>query len=170
MPTPARRLVLALLGVVVGTVGLVTPRPAAPLTCMALALIHPMAPLGPSEVVAHLRVLRSYPKALPPGLIDVQILRVFHGRERRSVVTVDAGQVLAWRMTPPWSLEGFPDGSEWVMVLRPATTPPRARYQPVLCRAFLRVSGGLARGYVTADVAQEISLEELAHRIETGPR
>ena len=148
-------------------VSLLPSGPSAALTCMFMPLVHPVAPR--SQLVAHVRVARFY----PDRSMDVQVIRLLHGREGRPIVPVDARQVLGWRMTSPWTMARFPPRSEWVLALvpRPAEDPGRAAYELPVCRAFLRVSGDRATGHINdTSTVEELAMEELSVKIRDSLR
>ena len=93
--------------------------------------------------------------------MDVRILRVLHGREERPIVSVDIAGVLGWNMPQQWGFEPFSQGTQWLIVLRPGQDG-RASWQPQLCRAFLKVDGRSAVGYVSDLTQRErVPLEAL---------
>jgi hypothetical protein len=93
--------------------------------------------------------------------MDVRILRVLHGREEWPIVSVDIAGVLGWNMPQQWGFEPFSQGTQWLIVLRPGQGG-RASWQPQLCRAFLKVDGRSAVGYVSDLTRRErVPLEAL---------
>ncbi len=141
---------------------LAAPGSAEALSCMFMPLVHPAAPLGAADLVAHVRVTRGS----TGRFMDVGIVRLLYGDEGRPMVRVDVRQALQWRTTPPWTLDRFPAGSEWIMLLRPSEHRAMADYELPLCRAFLRVSGGEAAGHITdSGQVQQMPVEELRLRI-----
>jgi hypothetical protein len=81
------------------------------------------------------------------------------------VVSVDARSTLGWNMAQHWGFKPFSAGTQWLIVMRPAQTK-REAWQPQLCRAYLRVEGGRAVGYVR-DVAirERVAIEDLLTRV-----
>lgn len=157
-----RRLILASL-----IVGLLPSARSEALTCMLMPLVHPAAPR--SQLMAHVRVARFY----PDRSMDVEIIRLLHGREGRPIVNVDVHQILGWRMTSPWTMDRFPPGSEWILVLlrRPAEDPARAAYELPVCRALLRVSGDRVTGHITdTSTVEELGMEELRAKLREALR
>ena len=59
---------------------------------------------------------------------------------------------LGWSMARQWGFEPFTRGSQWVVVLVPTRENPSAWQLPV-CRAYLKVESGVARGAL-ADVGR----------------
>lgn len=154
-----RPVLAACLGLV--ALGLVAA-PAFALSCMYLPFRTPGERFGTKELVAHVEVLevRSDRSML------VRVLRVFHGREERPLLTVDAASVFAWGMSRQWGLEPFSRGSEWVIVMLPARGG-RGAWQPQLCRAFLKFERGTVEGYVNVLGTREVvTLEIFAHSFQ----
>ena len=136
--------------------------PAAALTCVFLPFQRPGERFGTMELVAHIEVL----EVGADRSMDVRILRVLHGREERPVVSVDAAGVLGWNMPQQWGFAPFSRDTQWVIVLLPAGEERAAAWQPQLCRAFLKVEGGSAFGYVSdLSTRERVTLEALAARV-----
>lgn len=136
--------------------------PAAALSCVHRPFQAPGERFGPKDLVAHVQVL----EVRAEGSMDVRVLRVLHGREERPFVTVDISSVLGWKMPQQWGFEPFSRGTRWVIVMLPAQKDRTAAWQPELCRAFLKVEGGAALGYVSdLSTRERVTLEALASRV-----
>lgn len=136
--------------------------PAFALSCMFIPFRTRGEHFGARELVAHVEVLevRSNRSTL------VRVLRVFHGREERPLVTVDAASVFGWSMSRQWGFEPFNEGSHWVIVMLPAHEG-RGAWQPQLCRGFIKVEGGRAEGYVNNLRTRElVTLETHARSLQ----
>ena len=133
---------LAMLGLVVA------PAPARALTCMFRPFQAAGERFGPGELVAHVEVL----DARANRTMDARVLRVLHGREARPIISIDAAGSLGWDMARQWGFEPFTRGSQWVVVLVPTREGASAWQLPV-CRAYLKVESGVARGAL-ADVGR----------------
>ena len=146
---------LAMLGLVVA------PAPAPALTCMFRPFQAAGERFGPEVLVAHVETL----EVRASGTMDARVLRVLHGREARPIISIDAAGSLGWSMARQWGVEPFARGSQWVVVLVPAREGSSAWQLPV-CRAYLQVESGVARGSL-ADVSrmERLSLDGLAARI-----
>jgi hypothetical protein len=136
------RLALAV-GVGLMSLGL-TAAPAFALTCLFLPFRSPGERFGTKELVAHVEVL----EVRNGRSMDVRILRVFHGREDRPIVTVDTASVTSWNMPRHWGFEPFDAGTQWIIAFVPAKEG-RGAWQPQLCRAFLKVDHESAQGHVS---------------------
>ena len=136
--------------------------PAAALSCLFHPFQAPGERFGAKELVAHVEIL----EVRADRSMDVRVLRVLHGREDRPVVTVDAAQALGWNMPQQWGFAPFSRDTQWVIVLLPAGEERAAAWQPQLCRAFLKVEGGSAFGYVSdLSTRERVTLEALAARV-----
>ncbi len=146
---------LAMLGLVVA------PAPARALTCMFRPFQAAGERFGPGELVAHVEVL----DARANGTMDARVLRVLHGREARPIISIDAAGSLGWDMARQWGFEPFTRGSQWVVVLVPTRENASAWQLPV-CRAYLKVERGVARGPL-ADVGrmERMRLDALAVKV-----
>ena len=155
MKTPTAAVLSALLM-------LARPAPAVALGYVFHRLQAPGERLGTKELVAHVEIL----EVRADRTMDVRVLRVLHGREDRPVVTVDTAGALGWNMPQQWGFAPFSRGTQWVIVLLPAQEGRAAVWQPQLCRAFLKVEGGTAVGYV-GDLAkrERVALDALAARV-----
>lgn len=135
--------------------------PAAALSCVFYPFQRPGERFGSKELVAHVEVL----DVQPDGVMDVRILRVLHGTEHRPIVAVDAARALGWNMPQQWGFEPFTRGTQWTIVMLPGFDG-RAPWQPQLCRAYLKVDGGSAEGFVTDLTRRErLPIEGLAERV-----
>lgn len=138
--------------------------PAAALSCVFFPFQHPGERFGTKELVAHIEVL----EVRADRSMAVRILRVLHGREERPVVDVDAAGALAWNMPQQWGFEPFRRSTQWVIVMLPAQKGSAA-WQPQLCRAFLKVEGGSAVGYVSdLTIRDRVTLDDLAARVASA--
>jgi hypothetical protein len=138
--------------------------PAAALSCAFLPFQRPGERFGTRELVAHIEVL----EVRADRGMDVRILRVLHGREERPVVSVDAAGTLGWNMPQQWGFEPFRRSTQWVIVMLPAQKGAAA-WQPQLCRAFLKVEGGSAVGYVSDLTTRDrVTLDDLAARVASA--
>lgn len=132
--------------------------PATALSCVHFPFQRPGERFGTKDLVAHIEVL----EVRADRSMDVRILRVLHGREERPVVSVDAAGTLGWNMPRQWGFEPFRRSTQWVIVMLPAQKG-RAAWQPQLCRAFLKVEGGSAVGYVSdLTLRDRVTLDDLA--------
>jgi len=139
-------------------VALAHAAPAAALSCVHLPFQRPGERFGTKELVAHIEVL----EVRADRSMDVRILRVLHGREERPVVSVEAAGTLGWNMPQQWGFEPFRRSTQWVIVMLPAQKESAA-WQPQLCRAFLKVEGGSAVGYVSDLTSRDrVTLDDLA--------
>jgi hypothetical protein len=118
--------------------------PAAALSCVHHAFQAPGERFSPRQLIAHVEVL----DVRAARTMDVRVLRLLHGREERPVVSVDIAQALGWNMPRQWGFEPFSLGTQWVIVMVPAPESRAAAGQPELCRAYLRMEGEHAVGYV----------------------
>ena len=146
---------LAMLGLVVA------PAPALALTCMFRPFQAAGERFGSGELVAHVEVLE-----VPANrTMDARVLRVLHGREGRPIISIDAAGSLGWSMARQWGFEPFTRGSQWVVVLVPTRENASAWQLPV-CRAYLKVESGVARGPL-ADVGrmERMKLNALAVKV-----
>jgi len=135
--------------------------PAAALSCVHLPFQKPGERFGIKELVTHVEVLEVH----ADRIMDVRVLRVLHGLEDRPVISVDARWTLGWNMPQQWGFETFKAGTQWLIVLLPAHDG-RAGWEPQLCRAFLKVEGGGAVGYVSDLSRRErVPLDTLAARV-----
>jgi hypothetical protein len=135
--------------------------PAGALSCVHFPFQRPGERFGTRELVAHVEVL----EVRDDRTMDVRVLRVFHGLEGRPVISVDTRWALGWNMPQQWGFEPFNRGTQWVIVMLPGDGGP-APWQPQLCRAFLKVEGGSAVGYVSDLSRRErVPLDTLAARI-----
>jgi hypothetical protein len=133
--------------------------PAAALSCVHHAFQAPGERFSPSHLVAYVEVL----DVRATRTMDVRVLRLLHGREERPVVSVDIAQALGWNMPRQWGFEPFSRGTQWVIVMLPARESQAAEWQPELCRAFLKVQGEHAVGYVRdLSTRERVTLEALA--------
>jgi hypothetical protein len=147
-----------LLTVAVLTAALWVPGQALALSCVFFPFQAPGERFGSKELLAHVEVL----EIRADRAMDVRILRILHGREERPIVSVDIAGVLGWKMPQQWGFEPFSQGTQWLIVLRPGQDG-RASWQPQLCRAFLKVEGRSAVGYVSDLTRRErVPLEALA--------
>jgi len=146
---------LAMLGLVVA------PAPARALTCMFRPFQAAGERFGPGELVAHVEVL----DVRANRTMDARVLRVLHGREARPIISIDAAGSLGWDMARQWGFEPFTRGSQWVVVLVPTRENASAWQLPV-CRAYLKVESGVARGAL-ADVGrmERMKLNALAVKV-----
>ena len=111
--------------------------------------------------MAHVEVLDVH----ADRTMDVRVLRVLHGREDRPVVSVDARSTLGWNMAQQWGFKPFSAGTQWLIVMRPAQTKHEA-WQTQLCRAYLKVEGGSAVGYVSdLAIRERVTVEDLSARV-----
>ena len=119
---------------------------------------RPASALGRGSWVAHVEVL----DVRANRTMDARVLRVLHGREARPIISIDAAGSLGWDMARQWGFEPFARGSQWAVVLVPMREGASAWQLPV-CRAYLKVESGVARGLV-ADVSrtERTRLEGLA--------
>jgi len=132
--------------------------PAAALSCAFLPFQRLGERFGTRELIAHIEVL----EVRADRSMDVRILRVLHGREERPVVSVEAAGTLGWNMPQQWGFEPFRRSTQWVIVMLPAQKESAA-WQPQLCRAFLKVEGGSAVGYVSDLTSRDrVTLDDLA--------
>ena len=146
---------LAMLGLVVA------PAPALALTCMFRPFQAPGERFGPGELVAHVHVL----DVGPDRTMDTRVLRVLHGREARPIISIDVAGSLGWNMARTWGVEPFARGSQWVVVLVPTREGSSAWRLPV-CRAYLKVESGVARGPVTdVNRMERMRLDDVAARV-----
>ena len=68
-------------------------------------------------------------------------------------------------MAQQWGFEPFSAGTQWLIVMLPDQTR-REAWQPELCRAFLKVEGGSAVGYVSdLAIRERVTLADLAARV-----
>jgi hypothetical protein len=138
--------------------------PAAALSCAFLPFQRPGERFGTRELVAHIEVL----EVRADRSMDVRILRVLHGREERPVVSVDAAGTLGWNMPQQWGFEPFRRSTQWVIVMLPAQKESAA-WKPQLCRAFLKVEGGSAVGYVSDLTSRDrVTLVDLAAAVASA--
>jgi hypothetical protein len=138
--------------------------PAAALSCAHFPFQRPGERFGTKELVAHVEVLDVH----ADRIMDVRVLRVLHGREDRPVVSVDAAGALGWNMPKEWGFEPFRRSTQWVIVMLPAHKGSAA-WQPQLCRAFLKVEGGSAVGYVSdLTIRDRVALDDLAARVASA--
>jgi len=146
---------LAMLGLVVA------PAPALALTCMFRPFQAAGERFGPGELVAHVEVL----DVRASRTMDTRVLRVLHGREARPIISIDAAGSLGWDMARQWGFEPFARDSQWVVVLVP-TRAGMSDWQLPVCRAYLKVETGVARGFL-ADVGrtERTRFESLAARV-----
>jgi len=135
--------------------------PAAALSCVHSPFQQPGERFGTKELVAQVEVLDVH----ADRIMEVRVLRVLHGLEDRPIVSVDTRWTLGWNMPQQWGFEPFSRGTQWVIVMLPGDDG-RAPWQPQLCRAFLKVEGGSAVGYV-ADLTrrERVPLDTLAARV-----
>ena len=133
--------------------------PGAALSCVHHPFQAPGERFGTKELVAHIEIV----EVRAERSMDVRVLRVLHGREERPVVSVDIAQALAWSMPRQWGFEPFSRGTQWMIVMLPVREGRMAAWQPELCRAFLKVEGGSALGYVNdLSTRERVTLESLA--------
>ena len=130
--------------------------PAAALSCVFFPFQRRGARFGRKELVSHIAV--SEMRA--DRSMDVRILHVVHGREERPVVSVDAAGALGWNIPKQWGFEPFRRSTQRVIVMLPAQKGSAA-WQPQLCRAFPKVEGGSAVGYVS-DLVQSAAWRVLS--------
>lgn len=151
---------MAMAGLVVLGLGF-APASALALTCMFRPFQAFGERFGPKELIAHVEVL----DVRADRTMDVRVLRVLHGREARPIIAIDAAGSFGWNMARQWGFEPFARSSQWVVVLVPAREGASAWQLPV-CRAYLKVESGVARGPL-ADVSrmERVRLEGLAARI-----
>jgi len=126
---------LAMLGLVVA------PAPALALTCMFRPFQAAGVRFESGELVAHVEVL----DVRANRTMDARVLRVLHGREGRPIISIDAAGSLGWDMARQWGFEPFTRGSQWVVVLV-STRESASAWQLPVCRAYLKVESGVARG------------------------
>ncbi len=126
----------------------VAPSPALALTCMFRPFQAAGERFGPGELVAHVEVL----DVRANRTMDARVLRVLHGREARPIISIDAAGSLGWDMARQWGFEPFTRGSQWVVVLV-STRESASAWQLPVCRAYLKVESGVARGAL-ADVGR----------------
>ena len=135
--------------------------PAAALSCLHLPFQRPGERFEPKDLVAHIEVLDVH----ADRTMDVRILRVLHGREDRPVVSVDSRWTLGWNMSQQWGFKPFSAGTQWLIVMIPAQEGGEV-WRPQLCRAFLKVEGASAVGYVNDLAMQDrVALDDLAKRV-----
>ncbi len=140
------------------TATLWAPGRALALSCLFLPFQAPGERFRPKDLVVHVEVL----EIRADRTMDARILRILHGREERPIVSVDIAGVLGWNMPQQWGIEPISRGTQWVIVLLPGQDG-RALWQPQLCRAFLKVEGRSAVGYVSDLTRRErVLLEALA--------
>lgn len=133
--------------------------PAAGLSCVHHAFQAAGERFGPGALVAHVEVL----DVRAARIMDVRVLRVLHGREERPVVSVDIAEALGWNMPRQWGFEDFSRGTRWIIAMAPAQENRAAAWQPELCRAFLKMEGEQAVGYVRdLSTREHLTLEALA--------
>ncbi len=135
--------------------------PAFALSCLFVPFQAPGERFGTKELVAHVEVL----DVREGRSMDVRVLRVFHGREGRPILTVDTASVTSWKMSQQWGFEPFSRGTQWIIVMLPSHEG-RGSWQPQLCRAFLKVDRGSAEGHVS-DLSRrdKVSLDVLGHAL-----
>lgn len=140
--------------------------PALALSCMFLPFHAPGERFGTKELVAHVEVL----EVRPDRTMDVRIVRVFHGREERPLVTVDAAPAIGWDMPRQWGFTPFKSGTQSVIVMLRGREG-HALWQPQLCRANLKVLGSNAEGYVSQLGKREhVALDVFALSQSPGPQ
>jgi len=133
--------------------------PAAALSCVHHAFQAPGERFSSKHLVAQVEVL----DVRATRTMDVRVLRILHGREGHPVVSVDIAQALGWNMPRQWGFEPFSPGTQWVIVMVQARESRAAAWQPELCRAFLKMEGTHAAGYVRDLSTREwMTLEVLA--------
>jgi hypothetical protein len=138
--------------------------PAAALSCVHFPFQQRGERFGTKELVAHVEVLEVH----ADRIMDVRVLRVLHGLEGRPVVSVDARWTLGWNMPQQWGFEPFSAGTQWLIVLLPAHDG-RAGWEPQLCRAFLKIEGRSAVGYVSdLTIRDRVALDYLAARVASA--
>jgi hypothetical protein len=136
--------------------------PAAALTCVHQPFLAPGDRFGPQALVAHVEVL----DVRAARSMDVRVLRVLHGREDRPVLSVDIERALNWHMPRQWGFEPFSRGTRWIIVMVRPHEGRAGDWQPDLCRAFLKVEGESAAGYLsTLSTRERVTLEALAARL-----
>jgi hypothetical protein len=97
--------------------------------------------------------------------MDVRIVRVFHGREERPLVTVDAAPSIGCDMPRQWGFTPFKVGTQWVIVMLRGGER-HAHWRPQLCRAYLKVLGSDAEGYLSQLSKRErVTLDALAFSV-----
>jgi hypothetical protein len=146
---------LAMLGLAVA------PAPALALTCMFRPFQAAGERFGRGDLVAHVEVL----DVRANRTMDARVLLVLHGREARTIISIDAAGSLGWNMARQWGFEPFARGSQWVVVLVPTPEGTSAWQLPV-CRAYLKVESGVASGPL-ADVGrmERMRLDALAVKV-----
>lgn len=89
----------------------------------------------------------------------------FGTKELVAHISVDAAGALGWNMPQQWGFEPFRRSTQWVIVMLPVQKG-RTAWQPQLCRAFLKVEGGSAVGYVSdLTIRDRVTLEDLAAQV-----
>jgi hypothetical protein len=136
--------------------------PAAALTCVYQPFQAPGDRFGPRALVAHVEVL----EVRAARSMDVRVQRVLHGREDRPLLSVDIERALGWNMPRQWGFEPFSRGTRWVIVMVRPHEGRAGDWQPDLCRAFLKVEGESAWGYVSdLSTRERVTLEALAAKL-----